>query len=117
MEYDTAVIVFRHGANDYSLWTVDLPRDMLREVQKAELVGHGELETVMENIPVIREDEDSPLAFLFRGADGVSLCIKAADEAFMEEHQHEGCSVRGDKELIMAEVMDLFQWQAPAMTM
>lgn len=108
MKYDTAIVLFCHGENDYAMWEVDLPVDFIQQAQSAELIADGSLRTVMERVPMIEEYPHTALHLLFCENGQFSLHRQLVDESFMDAYQHTGCSARGSMEVILSEVADCF---------
>lgn len=119
MKYETAAVLFRHHTDDFVLWTVDLPATLLMEARRMENTAFGDLDFVMEELPVIPEGDNSLLHFLFKEGKNFSLFAKETDSAFMEVRQCSGCSVRGGKEDIIEDIRqhfrDLMAFQSMAM--
>lgn len=104
--FETAVVLSQHGEDDYSLWVAELPVGAVREARQSEAVAQGGLEAIMDAIHV--GDSEGKLNFLYHGGDGFSLRTMDAGEGFLEGHETNGCSVRGNREEIQAEIMYAF---------
>ena len=108
MKYDTAIILFCHGVNDYAVWEVDLPADFIQQARNTEPVTDGDLRSVMGQVPMIGEEMDAALHLLFYENGQFSLHRQLVDESFLDAYQHTGCSARGSMEVILSEVADCF---------
>ena len=117
MRYDTAAVLFRHHADDFALWTVDLPASMIQEVRRMENTAFGDLDFVMEQLPVNPEGDGSKLHFLFKEGENFSLFAKETAPAFMQAQRHNGCSVRGGKEDIIGDILQHFEDMTPSHSM
>lgn len=109
MRLETAAVLFRHHADDFTLWTVDIPTSLLQEAKRMENTAFGDLDFVMEELPVSPEGDDSKLYFLFKEDKNFSLFAKEATAAFMHAQRCNGCSVRGGKEDIIVDVLQHFE--------
>lgn len=112
MRYETAAILFHEEDGDFSLWTVDMPSEIVAEARKTACSSHGSLLEIMGLVPVTNGPADTRLHFLFKNEDQFSLCAMDMDKAFLWDHQHEGSSVRGSREDIAEELGDFFYCQA-----
>lgn len=117
MRYETAAVLFRHHADDFALWTVDLPASMLQEIRRMENTAFGDLDFVMEELPASPEGDESKLYFLFKEGENFSLFAKEAAPAFIQAQQCNGCSVRGGKEDIIVDVLQHFEDMSPSQSM
>lgn len=112
MRYEAALILFHEEDGDFSLWTVDMPSEIVAEARKTADFRQEFLLEIMELVPVINGPADTRLHFLFEMKDQIFLCAMSMDKAFLWDYQHEGSSVRGSREDIAEELGDFFRCQA-----
>ena len=112
MRYETAAILFHEEDGDFSLWTVDMPSEIVAEARKTADSHQESLPEVMKLIPTVNGPTDTCLHFVFENEGRFSLCAMSMDKAFLWDHQHEGSSVRGSREDIAEEPGDFFYCQA-----
>lgn len=105
------LILFHEKDGDFSLWTVDMPSEIVAEARKTACSSQGSLLEIMGLVPVTNGPTDTRLHFLFKNEDQFSLCVMDMDKAFLWDHQHEGSSVRGSKKDITEEINDFFHYQ------
>lgn len=104
--YEVAMVVFRHGEDDYSFWMADFPAGTVQKARQGKAEAQGDLDAIMDAIPL--GDGEESLNFLFHSEDGFSLRAVNVGEDFLEEHETDGCSVRGSRKQIQSEVLDAF---------
>ena len=112
MRYETAAISFHEEDGDFSLWTVDMPSEIVDEARKTADLHQESLLEIMELTPTVNGPTDTCLHFLFENEGQFSLCTMNMDKAFLWDYQHEGSSVRGSREDIVEELGDFFYCQA-----
>lgn len=117
MNLETAAILFRHHADDFVLWCVDLPAALLRDAKHMENTAYGDLDFVMEQLPVRPEKDVSVLHLLFREGEYYSLFTQEVDPGFVAAQRRSGYSVRGGKEDIMEDVLQHFHDLTPVQNM
>lgn len=118
MSYETATILFRHGEDDFAVWDVDLPERLLREARHAQNTATGDLGFIFDQLPVQESAAgDSRCQFLFEDGSAFALFTMEMDPAFFDEYRDKGCSVRGGKEEILAEITEQLQEQARQWTL
>lgn len=112
MRYETAAILFHEEDGDFSLWTVDMPSEIVDEARKTADLHQESLLEIMELTPTVNGPTDTCLHFLFENEGQFSLCTMNMDKAFLWDYQHEGSSVRGSREDIVEELGDFSYCQA-----
>lgn len=109
MKRETAVILFREQGESFSIWTVELPWDVTFRARQTEKAIRGNLEELLNQLPVQSCSADCNLNFLFQDGSGYRLCTVKMEESFLNEHQHEGGSVCGSLEDIIAEAEEIMR--------
>lgn len=113
MSYETATILFRHGQDDFAVWDVDLPSALIRQARHALNTATGDLGFILDQLPIQEEGADGPCCqFLCRDGSALALFTMEMSAGFFNEYRNEGCSVRGGKSDVMAEVEEMLQEQA-----
>lgn len=113
MSYENATILFRHGPDDFSVWNVDLPAPLLREAQHTTNTATGDLGFILDQLPIDEPGAGSTLCqMLFEDGSSFALFSMEVAPDFFDEHRDEGCSVRGGKAEVAAEVEELLHHQA-----
>lgn len=112
MSYESATILFRHGPDDFAVWEVDLPAPLIRQALRAQNTATGDLDFILDQLPIGEAGVDSPCQFLFEDGSAYALFSMEMDADFFDEYSNEGCSVRGGKEEVIAEVEELLQARA-----
>lgn len=103
------MVLFCHGADDYSLWVVDLPAAVICDVQQGHLTAEGALDAMIDQVPDLHVCGETRLFFLFRKEGGFHLYVKDMDGALLETYRGDGWAVRGSKSSVMAEILELVQ--------
>lgn len=111
MSYESATILFRHGPDDFAVWEVDLPAPLLRQALRAPNTATGDLDFILDQLPIEEVGVDSPCQFLFKDGSAYALFTMEMGPGFFDEYRNEGCSVRGGKAGMIAEVEELLQEQ------
>ena len=98
-----------HGKDDYSLWSAEIPKDMLHSILHEACEWVGTLDELMDAM----NPKDGYEMRLFIQTPGRQFAFYRIPERLsnLEDYANEGCSVRGTKDEIMAEIFT--EW-APA---
>lgn len=98
-----------HGKDDYSLWSAEIPKDMLHSILHEACERVGTLDKLMDAM----NPKDGYEMRLFIQTPGRQFAFYRIPERLsnLEDYANEGCSVRGTKDEIMAEIFT--EW-APA---
>jgi len=107
MKYKQAIFLYRDGCDDFTVWAVDLPENEIDEILSGSIEYHGTLNDMMDNLPLSTDDSANLMHLLEKDGEGFTLHSKDLPLSFVEKHDHEGCSARGDRESILAEIADL----------
>lgn len=91
-----------HGKDDYSLWSAEIPKDMLHSI----LHETGEQVGSLDELMSAMNPQDGPEMRLFIQTSGRQFAFYRIPERLsnLEDYANEGSSVRGTKDEIMAEV-------------
>lgn len=119
MRYEHTAILFREGEDDFTLWAVDLPEDIVRSLKRSDCAILGEVDTLMCQMPIEEGNPENRLHILEKSCERYSLYTACVQWDFFEKYSGDGVSSRGSKEAIFAEIKELFQLQikAPELTM
>lgn len=91
-----------HGKDDFSLWTVDIPTDMLHSILKEGAEWVESLENLMDGMGTKSGCE---MRLLTRGMnENFAFYIIPEQLSYLQDYSTQGCSIRGNKEQIMVEV-------------
>ena len=98
-----------HGKDDYSLWSAEIPKDMLHSILHEACERVGTLDELMDAM----NPKDGYEMRLFIQTPGRQFAFYRIPKRLsnLEDYANEGCSVRGTKDEIMAEIFT--EW-APA---
>lgn len=98
-----------HGKDDYSFWSAEIPKDMLHSILHEACERVGTLDELMGAM----NPKDGYEMRLFIQTPGRQFAFYRIPERLsnLEDYANEGCSVRGTKDEIMAEIFT--EW-APA---
>ena len=107
MKYRQAIFLYRDGCDDFTVWAVDLPENEIDEILSGSLEHHGTLSGIMDHLPLSMDNTANLMHLLEKDGEGFTLHTKDIPPSFIEKHNHEGCSARGDRESILAEIADL----------
>ena len=108
ISYATIQTVTCHGKDDFSLWTVDIPTDMLRSILKEGAERVESLENLMDGMDTKSGCE---MRLLTREMnENFAFYIIPEQLSYLQEYSTQGCSVRGNKEQIMDEIYTA--WEA-----
>ena len=107
MEYRQAIFLQRYDRDDFAVWEVDLPKNEIDEILFGSIVHHGTLNGIMDHLPLPTDDSPNLMHLLEKDDEAFTLHSKDIPPSFIEKHSHEGCSARGDRESILAEIADL----------
>lgn len=107
--FSQAHIITCHGKDDYSLWSAEIPKDMLHSILHEACERVGTLDELMDAM----NPKDGYEMRLFIQTPGRQFAFYRIPERLsnLEDYANEGCSVRGTKDEIMAEIFT--EW-APA---
>lgn len=107
--FSQAHIITCHGKDDYSLWSAEIPKDMLHSILHEACERVGTLDELMGAM----NPEGGYEMRLFIQTPGRQFAFYRIPERLsnLEDYANEGCSVRGTKDEIMTEIFT--EW-APA---
>ena len=101
MEYSQINTITKFGPDDYSLWTLTLPRDKIGQIRQQSPVVEGDIRQIFSEIRSGEEQPESICNFVLPHSNGLRLLTVDMGEDFAEKNRHNGCSVRGSREQIM----------------
>ena len=102
--YVTARVLYRHGENDFALWTVELKETDYEDAMQDIVRMKDTIEAVMNNLPLVDDEPETVCHFLFVSKDNAIIITSQVNKEFIEQYHNEGFSVRGFKQDIMDEV-------------
>ena len=111
MRYEHTAILFRDGENDYTLWMVDLPEDIVRGLKRSDCAILGQADILMSQMPIEEGNPENRLHILEKFCERFRLYTSCVKWDFFEKYGGDGVSSRGSKEAIFAEIKDVFQPQ------
>lgn len=115
MEYSQINTLTKFGPDDFSLWTLTLPREKIHEIRQNTIAAEGNLREIFEAVPSGEEQQESICHFVLPHSNGLRLFAVDMGENFAEKNRYNGCSVRGSREQIMAELRDTLKGQGYAL--
>lgn len=115
MEYSKINTLTKFGPDDYSLWTLTLPREKIHEIRQNVPVSEGNLRDIFEAVPSGEEQPESICHFVLPHGNGLRLFSMDMGENFAERNRYNGSSVRGSREQIIAELRDELKGQSYAL--
>ena len=104
--YYPVTIFERHGDNDYSMWTTEVPTELTCRMQHNGFDAEGELQSVVEQLPAYCDGVYRKRAILFYKDGRYHLFAHSLTEYFLETHRNDGGSVRGTWDDILAELLE-----------
>ena len=104
MEYQTVIVLYHHGQDDYAVWITDLPTEMVRESETICCAGDS-LADIIKQVPLVDEAENT-LYLLSHQEEEFSLLKKETAPEFLEHYSRYGCSLRGTEEQVIDEILD-----------
>ena len=111
MKYDTTAILFRDGEDDFTLWVIDLPEDLVRKLKRSDCAIVGMVDSLMYQMPIEEGNPEKRLHILDKSCERYKLYTADVSWDFFEKYSSEGCSSRGSKESVLAEINELFHAQ------
>lgn len=108
MEYSKINALTKHGPDDYDLWTLTMPREKIFEIRQQSPVVEGDMRRVFEELPTADEGK---INFVLPHSDGLRLYRVDMGEDFSYRNRHNGESVRGSREEIMADLREAVKAQ------
>ena len=111
MEYSQINTITKFGPDDYSLWTLTLPRDKIGQIRQQSPFVEGDMRRIFSEIRSGEEQPESICNFVLPHSNGLRLFTVDMGEDFAEKNRHNGCSVRGSREQIMSELRDTLKGQ------
>ena len=99
-------MAWHHGEDDYGLWQVQLPLYLVRNILNSPQNFAGDVDEVMDGVPMEPEPSGNTLHFLFPRGGGAVCCSMEMDEKFFEGYSDKGASVRGSREDIRADLIE-----------
>ena len=111
MEYSQINTITKFGPDDYSLWTLTMPRDQIGQIRQGAPVVEDDMRRVFEEIRSVDYQPESVCNFVLPQSKGLRLFRVDMGEDFAYRNRHNGCSVRGSREEIMAELREVLKGQ------
>ena len=111
MEYSQINTITKFGPDDYSLWTLTMPRDQIGQIRQGAPVVEDDMRRVFEEIRSVDYQPESVCNFVLPQSKGLRLFRVDMGEDFVYRNRHNGCSVRGSREEIMAELREVLKGQ------
>lgn len=111
MEYSQINTITKFGPDDYSLWTLTMPRDQIGQIRQGVPVVEDDMRRVFEEIRSVDYQPESVCNFVLPQSKGLRLFQVDMGEDFAYRNRHNGCSVRGSREEIMAELREVLKGQ------
>ncbi|QOX64415.1 hypothetical protein FRZ06_14220 [Anoxybacterium hadale] len=115
MEYSQINTLTKFGPDDFSLWTLTLPREKIHEIRQNNPVSEGNLRDIFEAVLSGEEQPESICHFVLPHGNGLRLFSADMGEDFVDRMRYNGSSVRGRREDIMAELRDGLKGQGYAL--
>ena len=95
--YELVNVLWNHGEDDYGLWQVQIPGYLVRNILNSPQSFIGDVDEIMDGVPVEQEPSDNTLHFLFPRGGKIACCSMKMEEKFFEEYSTHGTSVRGSR--------------------
>jgi len=111
MEYSSINTLTKLGTNDYELWTLTLSREKLYELRQKPFVSEGNIRQIFERVPSTEHQSKDVCNFVLPHGEELKLLTVDMGTDFREKHRHNGSSVRGTREEIIAELRQTFKKQ------
>ncbi len=111
MEYSQINVLTKLGANDYDLWNLTLPREKIYEIRQAQEIVSDDLRQVFDGIPLEDGQSERIFHFVLPHEGGLRLIPVDMGEEFADRNRHNGGSVRGSREEIIAELRENLKTQ------
>jgi len=111
MEYSTINALAKMAVNDYELWTLTLSRDKLYEIRQKPSASVGDIRQIFAEIPFADHQPKGVCNFILPYGEKLKLLPVDMGDRFREQHQHNGSSVRGTREEIIAELRQSLKHQ------
>lgn len=100
--YTAIQTVICHGKDDYSLTSMEIPTDMFRSLQKENATQIGPLEKLLDRM---NTQSGGEMKILSQMQNNLFAFYTIPERlSYLQEYTEQGCSVRGSKEQIMAEI-------------
>lgn len=104
--YHPVTIFERHGDNDYSMWTTELPTELTYQMQHNGFAAEGDLQSVAEQLPAHCDGIYRKYAILYSKDRRYHLFVHGLTKDFLEAHRNDGAPVRGTWDDIMGELRE-----------
>lgn len=101
MEWTGTSILTKFGPDDYSIWELNMLREKIHEVRQHAPAAEGDLRKIFDELQVT--NSESLMNFVLPHGNGLQLYTMDMGEDFVERNRHNGTSIRGSREEIMAE--------------
>lgn len=102
--YELVNVIWHHGEDDYGLWQVQIPLYLVRNILNSPQNFVGDLDEVMDSVPLEPWPPDNTLHFLFPRGGRIVCCSMEMEEKFFAEYSIQGSSVRGSRDEIREEL-------------
>lgn len=108
MSAQTLNIISRFGENDIALWMVDVDFEDYKRVASNAVQAKGNFKEIIGSLPTVNEDSEA-IHFIFSDdreniLDPTVIVLSGkADEAFYNQYEMRGCSVRGPVQDVLYE--------------
>lgn len=104
MERTNTRILTKYAPDDYSIWELSMPREQMQKVRLHTPAVEGDMRKIFDEL---QEANSKSLAnFALPHGEGLQLYTVDMGEDFAERNRHNGTSIRGSREEIMAELRE-----------
>ncbi len=111
MEYSRINTLSRVGTNEYTLWTLVMPREKVHEIRQYETADSGSWEDIFDSLPMAKSSAEDTLYFVLPCGEELRLVSADMGDGFCADHRFNGESMQGTRENIMAQLRDNLRQQ------
>lgn len=111
MEYSKINALSRVGENEYGLWTLVLPRELIHAIRQLEPMASGDWEDIFEMLPTAGSNAEDILYFVIPHSEDLWLVPADMGKGFCADHRFNGESMQGTQEDIIAQLRENLRQQ------
>ena len=111
MECSKINALSRVGENEYGLWTLVLPRELINAIRQLEPMASGDWEDIFEMLPTAGSNAEDILYFVLPHSEDLWLVPADMGKGFCADHRFNGESMQGTQEDIIAQLRENLRQQ------
>ena len=103
-KYVLCTLVEKFGADDFSVWTVDISEEDFKTAMTDSVRLSGDPAVILNGLPLTESKSETVLHFMFSNSKRSEIITTEVDDGFIYRYHDQGCSVRGSLQNILDEL-------------